>query len=116
MLIKKASDIRYSEITPKSIYMNRRQLMAAAAAAAGTALLSAGPIGKWLNPETALAAPVKLGPLGKNPYSTSEKQTPYRDVTTYNNYYEFGTDKSDPARFATNFKTTPWTVSVEGEV
>ena len=52
----------------------------------------------------------------KSPFSTTEKETPYQDVTTYNNYYEFGTDKSDPARNATNFETTPWSVSVEGEV
>ena len=52
----------------------------------------------------------------KGPYDTDEKQTPYEDITTYNNYYEFGTDKSDPAPKSKNFKTKPWTVSVEGLV
>jgi sulfoxide reductase catalytic subunit YedY len=50
----------------------------------------------------------------KSKYTVDEKQNSYRDVSTYNNYYEFGTDKSDPAQYARNFKTTPWTVSVEG--
>ena len=52
----------------------------------------------------------------KGPYSTSEAQTPYSDVTHFNNFYEFGTDKSDPANNAKNFVTSPWSVSVEGEV
>jgi sulfoxide reductase catalytic subunit YedY len=54
---------------------------------------------------------VKPGPFG-----TDEKPTPYEAVTTYNNYYEFGTDKSDPARNAGSFRTRPWTVSFEGEI
>jgi sulfoxide reductase catalytic subunit YedY len=58
----------------------------------------------------------KIPGLKKSPISTVEKQTPYKDVTTYNNYYEFGTDKSDPAETAGKLKTRPWTVSVEGAV
>jgi sulfoxide reductase catalytic subunit YedY len=52
----------------------------------------------------------------KSPFSTAEKQTPYKDVTTYNNFYEFGTGKEDPARLAKDFQTRPWTIAVSGEV
>ena len=52
----------------------------------------------------------------KSPLSTSEKQTPYQSITTYNNYYEFGTDKSDPAKNAKTLRTRPWTVQIEGAV
>ncbi len=62
------------------------------------------------------STPVKLNNLVKSPYSTTEKITPYNDVTHYNNFYEFGTGKEDPARNAGNFRTSPWSVSVEGEV
>jgi sulfoxide reductase catalytic subunit YedY len=58
----------------------------------------------------------KLAPIVKGPYATDEKPTPYADVTTYNNFYEFGTDKSDPSRNAGTIRTRPWTVSVEGDV
>jgi sulfoxide reductase catalytic subunit YedY len=57
----------------------------------------------------------KLTGLRKSPYSTTESQTPYDDVTHYNNFYEFGTAKTQPAELAKNFKTRPWSVSVEGE-
>jgi sulfoxide reductase catalytic subunit YedY len=60
----------------------------------------------------ALAA--KLGPLGKSQFSTTEKPNSFQDITTYNNYYEFGTQKDQPAKNAKEFKTNPWTVSVEG--
>jgi sulfoxide reductase catalytic subunit YedY len=116
MLIKKPSDILYSEITPKSVYMNRRKFLAGVAAATGAATLGARSVSDWLEPRSVLADQTKLGPLAKSPFSTSEPQTPLKDVSTYNNYYEFGTDKSDPARNATKFVTTPWSVTVEGEV
>ncbi len=115
MLIKKSSDLKWSDVTPKSVYMNRRKFLAGAAVAAGTAFAS-GPASSWLDPETAQAAGAKLAFASKSPFSTTEKETPYQYVTTYNNYYEFGTDKADPARNATKFVTTPWSVSVEGEV
>jgi sulfoxide reductase catalytic subunit YedY len=99
MLIKKPTDIRYSEITPKHIYMNRRRFLAGVPAA----LLGA----------RALAG-TKLPNVQKSKYTVGEKQNSYQDVSTYNNYYEFGTDKSQPAENAKNFKTAPWTVSVEG--
>ena len=116
MLIKKPSDIPYSEVTPKAVYMNRRKFLAGVAAATGAATLAARPVAGWLESESVFAAETPLAPLVKSPFSSSEPQTPFKDATHYNNYYEFGTDKSDPARNATKFQTSPWSVSVEGEV
>ena len=109
MLIKKSADFRYSEITPKSVYLNRRKFLAGIPAAflAGRELLS--PSGRAL-------AGTKLANLVKSPFSTTEKQNTYDQVSHYNNFYEFGTRKDQPAQNATNFKTDPWTVSVEGDV
>jgi len=104
MLIKTALDIRSSEITPKQLYLNRRRFLAGLPVA-GAALL-AGP---------ALAG-TKIEGVAKSPLSTSEKLTPFNDVTHYNNYYEFGTSKEQPAELAKTLKTSPWTVSVEGAV
>jgi sulfoxide reductase catalytic subunit YedY len=111
-----------SEITPASLYQGRRDwLRLMAAGAAGGAL--AGWAGREaLAQGTATTQrPGKLAPLpgAKSAVAgaaTMEKTTPYEDASTYNNYYEFGTDKSDPARNAHRLKTTPWTVSVEGLV
>jgi sulfoxide reductase catalytic subunit YedY len=100
MLIRKPADIRYSEITPKDIYLNRRSFLAGLPAA----FLGA----------RALTAGTKLPNVTKGKFSTDEKINSFQDVSTYNNYYEFGTDKGEPANYAKNFKTSPWTVSVEG--
>ena len=116
MLIKKPGDIPYSEITPKAVYMNRRKFLAGVAAVTGAATVGTRSVSDWLEPKSVLADEAKLGPLAKSPFSTTEPQTPLKDVSTYNNYYEFGTDKSDPSRNATKFITTPWSVSIEGEV
>ncbi len=115
MLIKKPSDIKSSEITDKELYLNRRQFLlnasvTATAVAAGFALPGiAAESGK-------AEARTKLKGVRKSPFSTDEKQTPYKDITHYNNFYEFGTDKYSPARFAKSLITRPWTVAVEGEV
>lgn len=102
MLIRKSGDIRYSEITPKAVYLDRRKFLAAIPAAVlGVRSLRAG---------------MKLPNVGKSPFSTTEKPNSYEDVTHYNNFYEFGTQKDEPARNAQNFKTSPWQVSVEGLV
>src|ERR1039458_3849643 len=104
MLIKKTADLRYSEVTPKSVYLNRRKFLAGVPAA-------------FLGARAARAqAGAKLPSLVKSPFSTTEKANSYNDVTHYNNFYEFGTGKQQPAQNATNFKTSPWTVSVEGDV
>ena len=116
MLIKKPGDIPYSEVTPKAVYMNRRKFLAGVAMATGAATLGARSVSEWLEPKSVLADEAKLGPLAKSPFSTTEPQTPFKDVSTYNNYYEFGTDKGDPSRNATKFVTSPWSVSVDGEV
>ncbi len=108
MLIKKPADIRYSDVTPKSVYMNRRNFLASVPAAALAAR-------ELLSPARGLAG-TKLPNLAKSPLSTDEKQNTVEQVTHYNNFYEFGTNKDEPARNATKFKTDPWMVSVEGEV
>jgi sulfoxide reductase catalytic subunit YedY len=109
MLIKKSAEIRYSEVTPKALYFNRRKFLAGVPAA----FLGAREL---LSPSKRALAGTKLPDLAKSPFSTSEKENSYNDVTHYNNYYEFGTRKDEPAEYAKNFKTSPWTVSVEGEV
>jgi sulfoxide reductase catalytic subunit YedY len=108
MLIKKPADIRYSEITPKHIYMNRRSFLAGVPAA----FLGAREL---LSPSARAMAGTKLPNVQKSKYTVDEKINSYQDVSTYNNFYEFGTDKSEPAQYAKNFKTEPWTVSVEGD-
>jgi len=109
MLIKKPDDLRHSEVTPRSLYLNRRAFLAGIPAAflAGRELLS---------PSTRALAGTKLPDLAKSPFSTTEKENSFKDVTTYNNFWEFGTQKDEPAVNARNFKTNPWTVSVEGLV
>jgi sulfoxide reductase catalytic subunit YedY len=108
MLIKKSADIRYSDVTPKSLYFNRRSFLAGIPAA----FLGAREL---LSPSRRALAGTKLPDLTKSPLSTNETPNSYTDVTHYNNYYEFGTSKNEPAEYAKNFKTSPWTVSVEGE-
>ena len=111
MLVRRQPDILPSEITPKGMYENRREFIKAAGAiAAGVGV--AGLLGA---PRLAHAV-TKLPALRQSPLSISETPTPYKDVTTYNNYYEFGTDKTDPSESAHTLKTRPWTVAIEGEV
>ena len=107
-----------SEITPRDVYEGRRQMLARMAAGAAGVTLAA-----WAarDARAQVARPGKLAPLPGMRSSvagaaTMEKPTPYADVSTYNNFYEFGTDKADPARYAGSLKTRPWTVAVEGEV
>jgi sulfoxide reductase catalytic subunit YedY len=100
--LRNSGDLRYSEITPQAIYLNRRKFLVGIPAAFAVA--------------KSARAGVKLPNLAPSPFSIGEKQTPYGSVTTYNNFYEFGTQKDQPAKLAKNFKTSPWTVSIEGEV
>ena len=111
MLIKCASDISSSEITSEKLYNNRREFIKAATAVLGIA--SAGSILSACAPGVVGAAPE---PQAKGKYDTVEKLTPLQDVTMFNNYYEFGTGKDDPARNSKNFKPKPWTVKVDGLV
>ena len=102
------SDVRWHEITDKQVYLNRREILGAAAAGLGAALLPAGSL-QAADPSRKLP-----GPITTSAYSTDEVQNSYEDVTTYNNFYEFGTSKSDPARNAGRLQTRPWTLRVSG--
>jgi sulfoxide reductase catalytic subunit YedY len=115
MLIKKTDDIRSSEITPKDLYLNRRKFLAGAAMAGAAAAAGLG-LKELLAPSSTVQAGEKINGIQKSPFSTTEKVTPYNDVTHYNNYYEFSTEKEEPADLAKNFKTRPWTVTIDGEV
>jgi len=112
MLIKPTPDMRESEVTPRELYLRRREFIGAAGATA--AALATGLVGPG---ESAAQNPAaqKLAVLKKSPFSTTEPMNSYRDVTTYNNFYEFGLDKGDPARYASSLKPRPWTIKVEGE-
>ena len=90
--------IRYSEITPEKVYLNRRSFIKSIGLSAGSAALTSIPF------------------INHARSNEENKVTRYKDITTYNNYYEFGTSKSDPYINSQQFKTTPWTISIEGEV
>ena len=115
MLIRQAPGLTYSDVTPKSVYLNRRRFLQGMGLA-GVVAASSRSLVSLVAPSTTPYAGTKLAGLAKSPFSTTEKQTSYDDVTHYNNFYEFGTDKSDPARNSQKFRTSPWTVSIEGEV
>ncbi|HVC20212.1 MAG TPA: protein-methionine-sulfoxide reductase catalytic subunit MsrP [Vicinamibacterales bacterium] len=114
MLIKRAPDLKWSEVTDKALYLRRREFLQATA---GLALAAAGAATAGCSTLEADDGPHGLPKLSfkMGPYGTTEKQTPYKDVTTYNNFYEFGTSKSDPAENAGSLKPHPWTVTVDGE-
>jgi len=103
MLIRRPSDIQPSEITPKATYLSRRQWLA-----------GAGMLSLMLQPHHAQAA--KLEGITPGPFPTDEPQTPLENITSYNNFYEFGTGKDEPATNANRgtFKTNPWQVEVGG--
>jgi len=115
MLIRKAPDLTYADVTPKSDYLDRRKFLKAMGIVGASAFVGEGLFDLTWPPQTAFAA-TKLTDLVRSPFSTTEKQNTYEDVTHYNNFYEFGTNKGDPAKNSQKFQTAPWTVSVEGEV
>jgi sulfoxide reductase catalytic subunit YedY len=105
MIIRRAGEIPSSEITPESLYRQRRAFLTTGVLAlAGFALGASRQDGSSWKP----AHPSR--------YDTTEDLTPYKDVTSYNNFYEFGTDKSDPAANAGSFRPSPWSVRIDGEV
>jgi sulfoxide reductase catalytic subunit YedY len=111
MLLKTASAIPSSEITPRSVYLNRRKFIAhGSAAVAGLAM--GHTLLELLVPSQTVQAGTKSNAAIKSPFSTNERQTPYNDVTHYNNFYEFGVGKEEPAEKARNFKASPWTLTV----
>jgi sulfoxide reductase catalytic subunit YedY len=99
MIIRKSPELRHSDVSPKQVYLNRRRFLAAALATPALSL-----------------ANTKLNPTVKSPFSTTETVSPLEGVSHYNNYYEFGTGKDEPAKNATKFRTEPWSVSIEGLV
>jgi len=107
MLIRRPNDILPSEITDSGLYLARRRFMAQA----GTLALATTLPASLVN-----AAGQSLGPLAKSPFSASEAQTSYKAATTYNNFYELGTDKEDPAQNTHRLKPVPWTLRIEGLV
>lgn len=117
MLIKRQPngiDLPFSsEITPRAVFESRRSFIRqiALGSIAGSALLEMA-----TREAFAASGAQKLTAKANSSYVVLDKQTPYQDATTYNNFYEFGTDKSSPARNAGAMKTRPWTVSIEGEV
>jgi methionine sulfoxide reductase catalytic subunit len=113
MIIRRPSDIPSSEITPENVYVNRRKFIKAAAA--GAAGLAVGPSaleGSEHGIVRRQEIPARFATLRSE---MDEELNSYTDVTTYNNFYEFGTDKRDPARNSGEFRPTPWKVTIGGE-
>ncbi len=98
------TELKHSDVTPRHVWMNRRQLLARAGGAAIAGAI-AGP---------ALSAPIEH--VRNSMYSTDEEPNSYDDITTYNNFYEFGTDKKDASKHAHALTTDPWTIEVDGLV
>src|SRR5260370_13445572 len=115
MLIKKAEEVRSSEITPQDLYLNRRKFLTGTAIVGAAAVTGLG-IKELVSPSFAARAGERIDGLKKSLFSTTEKITPYKDVTHYNNYYEFSAEKEEPAELAKNFRTRPWTVTIDGTV
>src|SRR5258706_12693759 len=103
MLIRKPAEFRYSDITPREQYLNRRRFLAAGSAALGSLAL----------PFSALAT-MQLNGVTKSSFTVNEKLTSKEDITHYDNYYEFGTDKEEPAKNAGTLRASPWTVAWGG--
>ncbi len=103
--------IRPTEITPKSVYLNRRRFIQMASATTAGIMLAPG-----LGSTDAWAADRKFADFAKTSYGADENLTSFKSVTTYNNFYEFGTGKGDPAKNSGNFKPRPWTVAVDGAI
>lgn len=100
-----------SEITPREIALSRRTFLQGLAA---TSLAATGYAGSALATEPVQRP--RLPAQRNTKYSATDKPTPYADATSYNNFYEFGTDKGDPALYAGSLKTRPWTLKIDGEV
>jgi sulfoxide reductase catalytic subunit YedY len=115
MLLQRKPELTYADVTPKELYFSRRKFLqatgiAGAVAFAGRNLLN------LVSPSRSVYAGAKFTNLAKSPFSTTEKESTIEEVTHYNNFYEFGVDKDQPAKNAQQFRTSPWSVSVEGEV
>jgi sulfoxide reductase catalytic subunit YedY len=116
MLIRKAADLRESDVTPKELFLRRREFIAAAGiTAAAVATHGVGALAGGEDEPAQNPSAQKLTDVKKSPLSTDEKLNSYKDITTYNNFYEFGLDKADPGRYAHTLKPRPWSVVVEGQ-
>ncbi len=113
MLIRKKADIPESEVTDRALFEDRRRIIKAGAGL--SAAMLAGGAG-LLPAADAMAAGKKIRARKNSRYDTDEEPTPYKKATRYNNFYEFGTGKSDPYENAQDFRTRPWTIAIEGEV
>ncbi len=110
MLIKRATNIKASMITPESVYLDRRKLLQAAGFVGASALLNHN-----VRAEDIPRRYKRLENIRESGFSTSEAANSFEDITSYNNFYEFGLDKGDPAANSENFKPQPWTVRIDGE-
>src|SRR5680860_1409467 len=112
MLIKRPEKILPSEITDESVYFKRRKLLQMAGLVTSGALMSHPVFALESDPDT---YGKKLPGVQESPFSTDQPPNSWSDITTYNNYYEFGTGKEDPSRYAKDFQPKPWSVAVTGE-
>jgi methionine sulfoxide reductase catalytic subunit len=113
MIIRRPPDIPSSEITPEGVYFNRRKFIRAAAAGAAGLAVASPLLGAPDGVEQSQEIPARFGGMRSE---LDERLNSYEDITTYNNFYEFGTDKADPARHSGAFRPRPWTVEVSGHV
>jgi sulfoxide reductase catalytic subunit YedY len=117
MIIRRPDDIPSSEITPESVYFDRRRFLRMGALGAVGAIVAPGALAACGGPDTSGDVAAGAAPVDSAAAAGQEdKPTPYEDVTTYNNYYEFGTDKDDPSKNAHSLRTKPWSVAIEGMV
>src|SRR5687767_9112290 len=121
MLLKRRPDIQSSEITDEAAYLRRREFIklaggAALAAAAGSLSAACGSnVDAALGVETTESGgQLALANIKPRVIATDEPQNTYEQITGYNNFYEFGTGKADPARYAGGLRTSPWTVKIDG--
>jgi methionine sulfoxide reductase catalytic subunit len=120
--IPRPGDVDAREVTPEALYLRRREFLRGTLTAAGIVagtLLVPGCRSAGESTSVAAEAPTDLPPipnLVKGAFATDEAPTPYGDATSYNNFYEFGTDKTDPKEYAGSLVTKPWSIAIEGEV
>jgi sulfoxide reductase catalytic subunit YedY len=117
MLIRRTPDIRSSEITDERLYLRRREFMRLAGSAAAAAVVSplvAGCGSDTLAAGSGAMPQAALSGIKPKVVTTDEKLNSFEDITSYNNFFEFGTGKDDPARYASRLKTSPWKVKIDG--
>ena len=112
--IRQSCDLPYSAVTPEPAYRSRREFMRLAAS--GAAGLAAGPIIGCGDSSAALSAQAGLAAVRHPQFSVPDRVNSLEHITSYNNFYEFGVEKDDPARNAHRMRVAPWTVKVEGLV